>query len=235
MRGLKKQERIAIEAIARLFPTTCRKGSDRPDAYIAVAGTQVAVDITTLERRGSGKSNAADPRLRFDKVATRLIDRLQANLSETAPHGMTVLLTVTAPIRLPSKTTASLEEKIQTLLARASPGRDKKATIHGNRVQIRLLKHESERAPKIIGFVHNSDSDPLPLLNMTSELLELIGAQSGRLAPKPAGDRWLLVTSAGGTSCLEACRYICLQLRVASAYKKVFTVFGDGRVAVLTR
>jgi hypothetical protein len=29
------------------------------------------------------------------------------------PDGMTVLLTITAPIRLPSKTAASLEDKIQ--------------------------------------------------------------------------------------------------------------------------
>ena len=119
------------------------------------------------------QGNAAKPRLRFDKVATRLIERLQATLGETVPDGMTVLLTITAPIRLPSKTAASLEDKIQTLLGRRSPGRgrDEKDTIHGNRVRIRLLKDKSERAPKMIGFVHNSDSDPLLLLNMTRELL----------------------------------------------------------------
>src|SRR5208282_6240305 len=168
MRDLKKQERTAIEAVARRFSATWEKGSDPPDAYILVAGKRVAVDITTLKRCGTGQGNAAKPRLRFDKVATRLIERLQATLGETRqPTGMTVLLTITAPIRLPSKTAASLEDKIQTLLGRGSPGRDEKATIHGNRVQIRLLRDESERAPKIIGFVHNSGSDPLLLLNMT--------------------------------------------------------------------
>lgn len=86
---------------------------------------------------------------------------------------MTVLLTITAPIRLPSKTAAVLEGKIQTLFGRGSPGRDEKDTIHGNHVQIRLLRDESIRAPKMIGFVHNPDTDPLLLLNMTRELLEL--------------------------------------------------------------
>jgi hypothetical protein len=237
MRDLKQQKRTAIEAVARRFSATWEKGNDPPDAYIMVAGKRVAVDITTLKRRGPGQGNAAKPRLRFDKVATRLIERLQATLGETVPDGMTVLLTITAPIRLPSKTAASLEDKIQTLLGRGSPGRDEpdeRDTIHGNRVQIRLLRDESERGPKMIGFVHNSDSDALLLLNMTRELLELISAEAGRRAPKLAADRWLVVISAGGISCLEAYRYICSQLRMAADFGKILMVFGDGRVGMLT-
>src|ERR1035438_9676878 len=103
MRDLRKQERTAIEAVARRFWATWGKGSDPPDAYLMVAGKQVAVDITTLKPRGTGQGNAAAPRLRFDKVATRLMERLQATLGETVPDGMTVSLTITAPIRLPSK------------------------------------------------------------------------------------------------------------------------------------
>ena len=234
MRDLKKQERTAIQAVARRFSATWEEGSDPPDAYIMVAGKRAAVGITTLTRRGTGQGNAAKLRLRFDKVATRLIERLQATLGETVPDGMTVLLTITAPIRLPSKTAAALEDKIQTLLRRGSPGQDKKDTIHGNRVQIRLLRDRSERAPKMIGFVHNSDSDPLLLLNMTCELLELISAEAGRRATRLAGDRWLVVISAGGISCLEAYRSICSQLRRATDFKKILMVLGDGSVEVLT-
>jgi len=233
MRDLKKQERIAIEAVSRRFSATWEKGTDPPDAYITVAGKRVAVDVTTLKRRGTGQVNAAKLRLRFDKVATRLIERLQATLGDIVPDGMIVLLTITAPIRLPSKTAAALEDKIQTLLGRGSPGRDEKDTIHGNRVQIRLLRDESERAPKMIGFVHNSDSDPLLLLNMTRELLELISAEAGRRTMGPAGDRWLVVISAGGISYLQAYRYIYSRLRMATDFKKILMVFGDGRVEVL--
>jgi hypothetical protein len=233
MRDLKKQERTAIEAVARRFSATWEKGSDPPDAYIMVAGKRVAVDITTLKRRGTGQGNAAKPRLRFDKVATRLIERLQATLGETVPDGMTVLLTITAPIRLPSKTAASLEDKIPTLLGRGSPGRDEKDTIHGNHVRIRLLRAGSERAPKMIGFVHNSDSDPLLLLNMTRELLALISAEAGRRA-RLGDDRWLVVISARGISCLEAYRYIYSRLRMAADFKRILMVFDDGRVGMLT-
>jgi hypothetical protein len=234
MRDLKKQERTAIEAVARRFSATWEKGSDPPDAYIMVAGKRIAVDITTLKRRGNGQGNADKPRLRFDKVATRLTERLQATLGETVPAGMTVLLAITAPIRLPSKTAASVEAKIQTLVGRGSAGRDEKTTIHGNRVQIRVYRDESERASRMIGFVHNSDSNPLLLLNMTRELLDLISAEAGRRVPRLGGDRWLVVINARGSSCLEAYRYIYSQLRMATDFRKILMVFGDGGVGMLT-
>jgi len=234
MRDLNKQQRTAIETVARRFSATWEKGSDPPDAYIIVAGKRVAIDITTLKWRGTLTVNAAKPRLRFDKVATRLIQRLQATLGETVPDGMTVLLTITAPIRLPSKTAAALEGKIDTVLGRESPSRDEKITIHGNRVQIRVLRDASERAPKMIGFVHNPDSDPLLLLNTTRELLDVISAGAGRRAMRHAGDRWLVLMSASGISWLEAYRYIYSQLRMAADFEKVVIVFGDGRVGILS-
>jgi hypothetical protein len=235
MSDFKKREQIAIEAVAKRFSAKWEKGSDPSDAYLVAAGKRVAVDIRTLKLRGKGQGDASKPRLRFDKVATRLMERLRATLGETVPDGMTVLLTITAPIRLASKTAAALEGKIQTLVRRRSAGRDEKDTVHGNRVQIRLVSGVSERAPKMIGFVHNSDSDPLLLLNMTSELLELIGTEAGRRPTKLAGDRWLVVITARGISCLEAYRYIYSQLRMPTDFKKILMVFGDGRVEELAR
>jgi hypothetical protein len=229
MRDLKKQERTAIEAVARRFSATWEKSSDAADAYIVVAGKRVAVDIATLKVRGGGQGDEAKPRLRFDRVATRLMERLQTTLGGTVPEGTTVLLTVTAPIRLPSKTAASLEDKIQTLLGRKSPARDEKDTIHGNRVQIRLWRDKYRQAPKMIGLVHNSDSDPLLLLNMTGELLELVSGEAGRRA----GVRWLVVIGARGISCLQAYRYIYSQLRVAMHFQKILMLFGDGSVGIL--
>jgi hypothetical protein len=202
MRKLKKQEQTAIEAVARRFSATWEKDGDSSDASITVAGKQVAIHIATLKPRGTGQGKDAKLRLRFDKVAVRLIERLRATLDKTMPDGMTVLLTITAPIRSPSKTAASLEEKTRSLLGRGWPGRDEKATIHGNRVRIRALKGKSEWAPKMIGFVHNSDSDPLRLLKMTSELLEVISAEAGMRGPRSAGVRWLVMIGSGGISCL---------------------------------
>ena len=233
MRDLNKQERTAIEAVARRFSETWQEDSDPHEASIMVAGKRVAVDIATLKWRGTGQSNATKPHLRFDKVVTRVMERLQATLGQTVPAGVTVLLTITAPIRLASKTAAALEDKIQTLLGRGSPARDEKHTIHGNRVRIRLLRNDSERAPKMIGFVHNPDSDPLLLCNMTRELLEQISAEAGRRATRLAGDRWLVLMGPGAISWLEVYRYIYSQLRMAAGFKKILMVFGDGRVGIL--
>lgn len=243
MSDLKKQERAAIEAVARRFLAAWKNGSDPRDAYITIDGKRIVVDIATLKQRGTGQVNAAKPRLRFDKVVIRLMERLRATLGETVPDGTTVLLTITAPIRLASKTAAVLEGKIQTLLARGSAGRDDKDTIHGNRVRMRLfrnglLRRPKGHAPKMIGFVHNSDTDPLRLLDMTCELLELASTEAGRqttrLVPRLAAERWLVVISARGNSCLEAYRYIYSQVRMTTDFNKVLMLFGDGRVETLT-
>ena len=85
----------------------------------------------------------------------------------------------------------------------------------------------------MIGFVHNPDSDPRLLLNLTRELLGLLSAADGRRAPRLTGDRWLLLIT-GETSCLEAYRYVYSQLRAVTAFKKILMVFDDGRVGVLT-
>ena len=234
MRELRKQERIAIEAVAGRFSATWEKGNDPPSAYILFDGEQIAVDITTFKARRTGQSDVAKPRLRFDKVAVRLMDRLNAALCETVPDGMTVLLTITAPIRLAAKTAALLEDKIRTLLELGLPRLNEKDTINGNFVQIRFVRGKSERAPKLIGFVHNSDSDPLLLLNMASEFLEQISTEAGWQNRGLADDRWLVVISARGISCLEAYRHIYSQLRMATDFKRIFVVFGDGGVGELT-
>ena len=80
MSNLTKQERTAIEAVARQFSATWEEGSATSDAHISVSGKRVAVDIKTIKRRGTGRNNAAKPGLRFDKVATWLIQHLRAAL-----------------------------------------------------------------------------------------------------------------------------------------------------------
>jgi len=233
MRNLNKQEQAAIEAVGKRFSTTWEKGDDSADAYLIPAGKRVAVDVATLKRHGAHKAHAAKPRLRFDKVVIRLMERLEDSLGKTVPDGTTVLLTVIAPIRLPAKTAEALGGNIQTLLERGSTRRDKKDTIHGNRVQIRIVRNEFMRAPKLIGFVHNSDSDPLLLLNLTSEVLDLVSEAATRTT-RTAGDRWLVMISDRGTSWLEAYRYIGSHLRTATGFEKIIMVFGDGRVETLT-
>ena len=174
MSKLSKQARAVIDAVARAISPKWNP----PDSQITVGRKRVGLQAATLKRLSTGK-NAANLRLRFDKVANRVISRLQAAAVEIVPSGMTVVVTISAPIRLASKTTSSLEDLIRTLLARKRAGHDAKATIHGNRVRIRILRNKSGRAPKLIGFVHNSDS--ALLFGITQEMLELFGATQQNL------------------------------------------------------
>jgi len=219
-----KAERAAAEAVAGRFLAACDDASG--EARLFVAGKQIALDLATVKRCGGGRA----PRLRFDKVATRLVKRLQAAARETVPDKTTVLVAITAPIRLPAKTATALEDKLQTALRRGAP-RDQKTTIAGNRVCIRLLPSRSAQAPKLIGFVHNPGPDPRLLFDITRELLELTAAKARKRGFRDA--RWLVLSSAAGIACLEPCRYIISELRETTDFEKILMVFRDGRVEEL--
>lgn len=130
-------------------------------------------------------AQAATSGLRFDKVATRLVERLQANLSEAVPDGMAVAVTITAPIRLPARTAAAIEERVRTVLDRRSTGRDEQLTVHGNRVLIRLLRTRARRAPNVIGYVHNPEVDPRQLLAASAGAAATRDAVGPRRARRP--------------------------------------------------
>jgi hypothetical protein len=61
MNELRKQEQAAIEAVAGHFSATWEKGEGPPDAYIAIGGKRIAVEIRLS---GSGSSIAGSPRSR---------------------------------------------------------------------------------------------------------------------------------------------------------------------------
>lgn len=79
--------------------------------------------------------------------------------------------------------------------------------------------------------MHNRDSDPVLLLDLTSEALEFSGARPG--TKKATLDRWLVI-GGGSVPWLEAYRYIYFQLRMAMDFRKILMVSGDGRVETLT-
>src|SRR5215813_14559689 len=118
MSNLKKQERTAIEAVARRFSAAWEESGHPSGAYITMAGKRVALEITSMKKRVRDDGSRMKLRLRFDKVAVRVVEHLRSTLREAVPEGVTVLVTITAPIRLASKTAAALEDKIRALLAR---------------------------------------------------------------------------------------------------------------------
>ena len=223
---LSRPERVAVEAIARRFGKDWEESGQARVAHIIGDGTRTAVDLVALNRK------ITDSRLRLlhDKVVVWLTQRLQAALAEIVPDGVTVVLTVTAPIRQAAKTAAALEEDARACLERESSSRSRR-TIHGNRTQVLLLQHETQKFPKTLVFVYNPDSDPGTLVNSTHDLIELRRARTG--ADKRDKHRWLALISSVKISYLEPYRYICAQLGLADNFEKILLVLENGKVESL--
>jgi hypothetical protein len=234
---LGKQQEAALDVVARHFRTTWEKGDgSSPDAFLAIGGKRIAVEVTAIQQGIAEWGDRTKPRLRFDRVALRLVERLQAALAKLVPDGQAVVLTVTAPIRLPSRTAAAVESKVLDGLARRTAWVEISETIHGNRVRVRLVKGLSRRMPKVIGFVHNPDSDHAEvLLGLTKLLLRHIGAAADKRPPaRFSGDRWLLVADKNGLSYVEIYRHVLSQFAISTDFKKILMVLADGRVEIVT-
>jgi hypothetical protein len=131
-----------------------------------LAGTQ-GVEAALIEREIVAQIAATGIRLRFDKVALRLVDGVKAALRNKVPDGQTVIFTITAPIRHPAKTATALENLVLNGLPRSGFSGD----IHDNQVRIRWVTGVGARVPKVFGFVHNSASDALTLFELAESRL----------------------------------------------------------------
>jgi hypothetical protein len=114
-----------------------------------------ASDPDTIEREIIARLRAAKLRLRFDKVALRLVGGLKVALARVVPDGRTVLFTITAPIRLPGKTASAPEHMVRS----SPPDAERREVVHGNEVRIRGLRAVRKDMPKALGFVHSAESD----------------------------------------------------------------------------
>ena len=113
----------------------------------------LAVTRLTVPRR------ASHFHLRFDKVAVRLIEGLKRGLRADVPYGLAVMVTITAPIRVPARTAAGLEAQVRLLLEKRTGSTEHEGTIHGNRIRIRIARAGSAELPKVSVFVHNPETD----------------------------------------------------------------------------
>lgn len=222
-------QRAAIEAVAGHFAATLQMAKGPGDARLTLAGKRIALVVTAVETRAARRARIAKPGLRFDRVALGLIARLQTALHDAVPDHDTVLVTITAPIRLPAKTAAAMTEKIRSLVAtRAAPARltDR---IHGNDIQTHLLKGGTARTSRLVGFVHNPDSDPAILVAVTRSLLARVDSRQ-----RAAGSRWLVVAGQDASVPLETYRRVWAQLGLRTVFEKTLVVVAGGRIATLS-
>ena len=87
---------------------------------------------------------------------------------------------------------------------------------------------------KVIGFVHNPDTDPDVLLRLTQSLVQHIGAAaSGRTPKRFTGDRWLVIAHEDGRQLVETYRHVYSQLSIPTGFKEILMVLPGGRVETL--
>jgi hypothetical protein len=109
--------------------------------------------------------------LRFDRVVVRVLRDLWRCAERSTPARATVILTLTAPIRVPAKTVSALELEIDALLRAGVDARDRIADVWGNAARLRLVEPASTRSYKLIGFVHHRGIDAKHLLDLAERWL----------------------------------------------------------------
>jgi hypothetical protein len=122
-------------------------------------------------RLPAGLSSGPLPRLRFDRVAQRLVRDLAAATAGSVPAGAVLIVTVDAPIRLPGQTVAALGVRLRDHPAGGPIGSAFDDTVCGNRVRARMVRRAFEAAPKVIVFVCNPSPSPEALLDLAEGLV----------------------------------------------------------------
>ena len=229
MSALTPSERAVRVAAAQEFSAT---GKHRRRTRLVIAGRRVRLDFAKLPDPGVGPRRGHRPHLRFDRGVVRVLHYVQTRLHPAVPAGVAVVFTLTAPIRLKSRTARALEHTARTLLARSRGPNEVSRTIHGNRMRVRLEKIGAGPPSAVIGFVHNVGTPPRLLFDVTRALLSVLWAKDRPKASMRSGNRWLVILAKDSVH-LMAYRSICQQLGSQRGFTKVLVLFEDGSVESL--
>jgi|SRR5579863_6966130 len=233
MRNLQERVQAARLALAEHLDATLERGSGSRDVHLAFKGRAVALEVAVIDRQMAASPGMLPPRLRFDRVVLGFWDRLQGSLNDEIPRGVTVALTVTAPLRQSSKTATVVEEKIRTLLSKRTASKQLTQTVQGNRIRIAVMSGASSSTSRLLIFVHNRDSDPTILFKLTRTLIQRSRA-SARVRRTSEGDRWLLIAVEDERSWLRTYLQVCAQLFAQAAFQRILLVGPDGAVSTVT-
>jgi hypothetical protein len=109
--------------------------------------------------------------LRFDKVVVRLLSNLRNSICKDIPKGTAVLLTITAPIKLPAKTEFELCKQIVELLNSEMQHKNQESIVLENKIFIRTIDVPINQSANFLGFVHNPECDRKRLLDLAANWL----------------------------------------------------------------
>lgn len=234
MSELRKAEQFAIAAVSRHFSSPWQSADRPPDAYMAVGGRRIALDVAVIAQQRPGREPVAKARLREDVVARRVLRDIECALRAHVPAGKTIILTLGAPIKAPQKLLAALTNTLLTYLETGAEEADEKKTILGNRVRFRVLNDNSKWNAKVIGFVFSGDPEPGILAHAMRSLRDEIAAKARlRMPERFAGDRWLVLCNDQWIADVKTYRRAYAQLSAPHNFRKILMVLAGGRVEAL--
>ena len=128
----------------------------------SVNARAAAIYGSEIEQAIVAQLTAAGCDLRFDRVVQRLVNDLKASLTPLVPERQALLITLTAPIKLPKKTSAEVCNAIQISASAHNFSRK----VHGNQVSIYRLAQLPPHLPKVLVFVHNPETEAAQILDV---------------------------------------------------------------------
>jgi hypothetical protein len=223
MTSLKDRQLAAITSVAKHFGGTVSQDANERGTLLVIGRKRIPVSVAVIEPRVPKAPRLKPPRLRFDRGVLRLLERLRTALQDEVPAGVTVALTVTAPIRQPAKTATAVADRIRTLLGKRSKQAELTKAINANQIQIRLMRAGKGATSKLAGFVHNRDSDPTILFDLTHALLERT-----RKTLSAAGEHWLVLAIEDDPTWMDTYQHVCAQLFAQTGMRRVILVGPNG-------
>jgi hypothetical protein len=180
--GLRDDEKLVIESVAKEFTGTWKLGENPPDAYLTFNANTIAVEITTLTQHVTD-DRCTRPRASDDAPIYPLVDGLNAKLHDLIPDGYSIGLVLSTPILKPRKTTSDLAKYLCNRLSDIpSFERDTEIAIHGNAVKISLHSHEEIRRRKVWAVAANRHSNANIQLNAIQILEDRILVKAKKCA-----------------------------------------------------
>jgi hypothetical protein len=224
-----RNERIALEAAAKHLAAARIRGRASGDASVTLAGNRIALKVVALRPQAARARRPAKPTLRLDRVALGLVSRVRTAIQGQVPDERTIVVTITAPIRLAAKTAAALASRIPSRASGRARVERSLHRIHGNRIQVWILPGGVGTTSKLVGFVHNPDVDPRIFIEVTRALLAAVGPHR-HAAARPTGARWLLIENEDDRLPIDTYRNVCQQLRLTTAFQRLLVALPDGRI-----
>jgi hypothetical protein len=119
----------------------------------------------------AGNSTVKKLGLRFDRVVVRILGDIRQSIEQHVPKNLIVIMTITAPIKHPTKTADDVAKEIKDYLKSDIQKQDSILTVFENNIQLRVAQSSPKQSEKFIGLVHNPDIDATMLLDLAARWL----------------------------------------------------------------